>query len=707
MRQVRRWWAPALVLLLSFSLFGFHTGESRVAGGAPSQSDGMVDVIISFSAMPRGDQLSYIQGLGGRVSRQYRHIPAVSATLPSSIVDTVRRYSNVVRVEEDTKVQALAQTAPWGIAKVNAPSVHAFDQGKGVKVAVIDTGIDVEHVDLKVAGGVAIVSCVSNAVSNCLSPFDDDNGHGSHVAGTIAALNNTIGVLGVAPEASLYSVKVLNGSGSGSWSGVISGIDWAITNCMQVINMSLGASSAPSAVQSIITAAYNAPEQSAPGAIPIFSCPGRSGIVLVAAAGNSGNKLPFSSVTFPAKYPEVIAVAAVDEAGSRASFSSAGNEVSVSAPGVNVLSTTPNNTYSAFNGTSMASPHVAGLAALLIASGTLKDETGDGKVNNQDVRARMEKTATDLGDPGRDALYGYGLINAAAAVTAPTPGANKPPVAKAGGPYSGTQGVPVSFNGSGSSDPDGDPLTYAWSFGDGATAAGVTPSHTYTSGGVFTVTLTVNDGKGGTASDTTTATISGTNKPPVASAGPDQTVNLGSAVSLDGSGSSDPDGSIASHAWSFGDGASASGAKVTHTYASAGTYTATLTVTDDKGATGQDSAAVTVVAPTPKTMHIGAMSGAIKDQFRGWKTWAEVSVKVVDGGGAPVAGVTVTVQWSGATSGTASGTTDASGLVKFSSDVLRRPPAGTTFTLTVTGLAKSGYVYDAAADAKKSVSVTV
>lgn len=686
----RRWWTVAVVLLLSLSLLGFHGGEERAGAGPARDDDGYVDVIISFSAAPRADQMSYIRGMGGRDYRAYQNIPAVSASMPASSLGALRRYSNVVRVEEDGKVMALetgpvalAQTVPWGITRIKAHEVHSFDIGNGVKVAVIDTGIDLEHPDLQVAGGVSFVSGVASA--------DDDNGHGTHVAGTIAALDNTAGVLGVGPAISIYAVKVLNSTGGGSWSGVISGIDWAITNKMQVISMSLGASTAPSAVQSSVQAATKA------------------GIVVVAAAGNAGATSVGSRVTFPAKYAEVIAVAATDETNTRATFSSTGSEVELAAPGVGILSTTPNNTYSTFSGTSMATPHVSGVAALLLASGTLADQDGNGKVDNNDVRLRMQKTALDLGNPGRDTWYGYGLVDAAAAVgtTPPPPPVNKPPVANPGGPYTGAVGVAVPFSGAGSSDPDGDPLAFDWSFGDGVTGTGVTLSHAYAAAGVFTVALTVGDGKGGSDTATTTATITTVaNKPPVANAGPDKSVALGGAVTLDGSGSSDPDGSIASFQWSFGDGTSGSGAVVPHTYAAAGVFTATLTVTDNSGATASDSAQVTVAAVVLTKMHIADVTAVIKSQFRGWKTWAEVTVKVVDADGAPIAGVKVTGQWSDATTGVASTNTDSSGIARFTSQVLRRPPAGTTFTFTVTNLEKNGLTYDAAADLEKDASAT-
>ncbi|MBI4202755.1 MAG: PKD domain-containing protein, partial [Chloroflexi bacterium] len=284
---------------------------------------------------------------------------------------------------------------------------------------------------------------------------------------------------------------------------------------------------------------------------------------------------------------------------------------------------------------------------------------------------------------------------------------NNPPVANAGGPYSGTQGQAVAFNGTGSSDADGDVLTYQWNFGDGGSASGATPTHTYTSVGVFTVSLTVNDGKGGSDSDSTTATIGAANQPPVANAGPEKTVTLGSAVTLDGSGSSDPDGTIGTYQWSLGNGATATGSIVTYTYPVAGTYTATLTVTDDKGATAQDTAKVTVLVPDALKLHVADMSIVIKDLFLGWQTWAEVTVVVVDASGAPVSGVTVSGQWSGGVSGTSSATTNASGVAVLKSPVLRRPPSGTVFTFTVTNLQKSGFSYDAGADVKKSASATI
>ena len=170
--------------------------------------------------------------------------------------------------------------------------------------------------------------------------------------------------------------------------------------------------------------------------------------------------------------------------------------------------------------------------------------------------------------------------------------ANKPPVADAG-PDQLTQSLTtISFDGSGSSDPDGIITSYAWNFGDGGFASGASVSHTYSAAGSYTVTLTVLDNGGLTASDT--ATVQVTNRPPLADAGPDKTATAGMAVTLNGSGSSDPDGSIVSYAWDFGDEASASGSTVSHVYTQPGHYVVSLTVRDNKGEMDSDTAQVSV-----------------------------------------------------------------------------------------------------------------
>lgn len=179
---------------------------------------------------------------------------------------------------------------------------------------------------------------------------------------------------------------------------------------------------------------------------------------------------------------------------------------------------------------------------------------------------------------------------------------NQTPTAQAGGPYSGTAGASVSFSSSGSSDPDGSIATYAWTFGDGGTSALPNPTHSYAAAGSYTATLTVTDNQGATGTDQASVTIAsaGGNLPPVAVAGGPYGGQAGATIGFSSSGSSDPDGSIASYAWDFGDGGSSTLANPAHIYAAAGSFTATLTVTDNQGATGTSQATVTVT-PTSST----------------------------------------------------------------------------------------------------------
>jgi subtilisin len=281
------------------------------------------------------------------------------------------------------------QPIPWNIAMVNAPAAWRRTTGRGVKVAVLDTGIDQDHPDLTVAGGVSFIGGVSS--------WDDDHGHGTHCAGTVAARNNPVGVVGVAPNASLFAVKVLNGGGSGSLSGIVAGMAWATQQRMDVISMSLGSNvSNPDAP--CLTAYQRAAED--------FLA---TGGVIVAAAGNNGTEFN-RWVGQPARCPGYIAVAAVDRDANVAGFSSfgPGNVVALAAPGVAINSTFKGGGYRESNGTSMACPHVAGAAALL-------KEMNPGWDAAQ-IRTRLTATARDLGPTGADEKSGAGLLDCSRAV---------------------------------------------------------------------------------------------------------------------------------------------------------------------------------------------------------------------------------------------------------------------------------------------------
>jgi len=271
-------------------------------------------------------------------------------------------------------IETLASEIPWGVERVNASGLWNYTQGQAVRVAIIDTGIDYTHPDLKdnYAGGY-------NVVAKSNDPMDDQ-GHGTHVAGTIAAVRNGTGVVGVAPRARLYAVKVLGSDGSGSYANIISGIEWAIDNHMNVINMSLGGGGYLQAMHDEIKAARDA------------------GITIVCAAGNDGG-----DVNYPAKYPETIAVSASDSSDKLAYFSSRGDEITVIAPGVNIYSTMRGGSYGKMSGTSMACPHVAGLAALAIGAGASTPSA---------VEAKLKAAAEKLPSLS-DAQQGAGLVNAA------------------------------------------------------------------------------------------------------------------------------------------------------------------------------------------------------------------------------------------------------------------------------------------------------
>jgi subtilisin len=214
----------------------------------------------------------------------------------------------------------------------------------------------------------------------------DDNGHGTHIAGTISALNNDIGVIGSTPDSELYAIKVLDQYGNGNYSDIIAEIEWALANNMDILNMSFGGVNSSRTLKTAVDNAY------------------KSGILLVASAGNYGYDKK-GTITYPAKYDSVIAVGAVDEQNNWAGFSSVGRELELVAPGVNIISTVPGG-YAAFNGTSMASPHVVGVASLVWS------EQPD--LNNIELRNILNQSSEYLGDPF---LYGKGMVNALSAVT--------------------------------------------------------------------------------------------------------------------------------------------------------------------------------------------------------------------------------------------------------------------------------------------------
>jgi subtilisin len=355
-------------------------------------------VIVGFKGLP---DAALVNAFGGEITSEYSIIPAIACNLPSQAIEALQKNPHVAYVEKDFAVTSLEYGYPiedWGITQIGAETLHKSlttpVRGIDIKVAVIDTGINRLHEDL---------------VTNYVKGYDfvnkdsdpmDDNGHGTHCSGIIAAAINDveIAVVGVAPEASIYAYKVLDSRGSGTTSNIILGIQQAVADGVDVISMSLGSSSYS---QSLYDACFAA----------------SANVVVVAAAGNSGNTATGSTVNYPAKFDCVIAVGATDVNDNLASFSSTGPEVDVVAPGFRILSDYKDvspydgrnlDTYY-MSGTSMAAPHVAGTVALMLSVNPT--------LTPAQIQTILQAKAVDLGTSGSDNYYGYGRIDAVAAVT--------------------------------------------------------------------------------------------------------------------------------------------------------------------------------------------------------------------------------------------------------------------------------------------------
>ncbi len=355
-----------------------------VSAAAGQISQDKIPVIICFKG---NSDVAVVEEHGGEIKYQYHAIPAIAANVPQHSISILKDDPDVKYVELDAEVYideepvfSSDDKVPWGVSRIQADKVHNISSGSGVKVVVIDTGIDYTHPYLAANyhGGYDFVNDDADPM--------DDAGHGTHVAGTIAATDNEIGAVGVAPNAELYAVKALDSHGTGWVSDINAAIDWAIIEDMDVISMSLGGSTNFTSQFEICQAAYD------------------SGIVIVAAAGNGYG----GNVSYPAAYDSVIAVSATSLIDSNTYFSNIGDEIELVAPGANIRSTTLGGGYGLKSGTSMATPHVSGVIALLLSA--------DSGLEPAEVREILAATATDLGDEGRDIYYGNGLVNASAAL---------------------------------------------------------------------------------------------------------------------------------------------------------------------------------------------------------------------------------------------------------------------------------------------------
>jgi subtilisin family serine protease len=458
---------------------------------------------------------------GGQPGFVYEHaLKGFSIKASPQAAAAIASSPLVAYVEKDLLHTINAQTMPTGIGRIFADKNGKLDidgtddYRVDVDVAVIDTGIDWQHPDLNVVGG---INCAAGNFFKvvCSGDGDDDHYHGTHVAGTIGALDNGVGVVGVAPGARLWAVKVLSSRGSGYTSWIVAGIDWvaARAGTIEVANMSLGGSGYSQAEYDAIQGAVN------------------QGVAFAVSAGNSDDDARYYT---PAAFDNVLTVSALadfdgvpgglgsptcrtDVDDTLADFSNWGPAVDIAAPGVCILSTYPleRGEYGTISGTSMASPHVAGALALLASRnnpgkatdvyalyGTLKsagnlgwtDDSGDGI-----KEPLLDVSNTTTFDP---------VLIAGGGGTTP----NSPPMASF---TPDCTGLTCTFT-DGSRDDDGQVVSWSWDFGDGGASTAQSPSHTYAGEGKYTVKLTITDDDGATATSSQLVSVSAVEPPPAA-----------------------------------------------------------------------------------------------------------------------------------------------------------------------------------------------
>lgn len=480
-----------------------------------------VDEVLS----PRAEAQRLSEGLGGRPIAVYEHaIKGFAITnLPEAAAAALAGNPNVKYVEQDRVVELYAQTIPTGVRRIFADDNAAIDiDGTDdvrvdVDVAIIDTGIDFEHPDLNVVAGQDCSNLSGggppwNRTAVCENGGDDDHYHGTHVAGTVAAIDNGDGVVGVAPGARLWAVKVLDSSGSGYESNIVAGIDWITQHAsdIEVANMSLGGSGFSQAEYDAIQSAVNA------------------GVAFAVAAGNSdANASNYS----PAAFDNVLTVSALadfdgepggngastcrtDQDDTLADFSNWGNSVQIAAPGVCILSTFPieQGNYGTISGTSMASPHVAGALALLASSNN---------PGNASQVQNLYDTVVDAGNFNWTDDSGDGVKEPLLDVTGFTPTmvggggggepTDDPPTVTITSPADGASfdsGTSISFAGSASDDEDGNlTASLVWTSSvDGQIGTGGSFSAVLSDGN-HTVTASVTDSGSNLGSDAIAVTV--------------------------------------------------------------------------------------------------------------------------------------------------------------------------------------------------------
>ena len=360
----------AIVLIISIIL-----SSSQGMAYANVNKDGTTKRILIQYEHGSQNTEKKLKSINSRNFKRLKDKELFATELDSAKLNSIYNDSNIQYIEEDSVVQKLDDRITWNVRAVNADSVHKINVfGEGIKVAVFDTGIDTNNNDLIVSGGISFVDGVQS--------YDDDNGHGTAMAGILAASMNKQGLVGVAPKIELYAVKVLDKSGKGYYSSIIQGIDWAIKNHIDIITMSFGGAQYSNILyEAIREATYN-------------------NILVVAASGNDGS----TNILYPASYPDVVCVGATDRNNDIAKFTNTGIQMDLVAPGVDVDSVNREGTAVKVSGTSAAAQHAAGVAALTWSV--------DRNLSIEQLKAVLYKNATSLGNTDK---YGWGLVNAGTA----------------------------------------------------------------------------------------------------------------------------------------------------------------------------------------------------------------------------------------------------------------------------------------------------